>query len=82
VPFIYGERGVKAGFTQGESRDDLKLSLAHLVERGADAVILGCTEMPLLIAPSVSMSVAGRGIVVLGPTDILAKRCVALARGA
>jgi len=49
---------VKAGFTQGECRDDLKLSLAHLVERGADAVILGCTEMPLLIAPSVSMSVA------------------------
>lgn len=79
---IYGERGVKAGFTSGECRDDLQRALEHLVEHGAEALILGCTELPLLISPSRGMDIGGRDIVVLDPTDILARRCVALARTA
>jgi aspartate racemase len=78
---IYGEHGVKAGFTEGACRDALMQALAHLVERGAEAVILGCTELPLLLAPSPALSVAGRTIALLDPTEILARRCVALARG-
>ena len=31
---IYGEKGVKAGYTEGECRDDLLLALTDLVERG------------------------------------------------
>ncbi|HEY4069915.1 MAG TPA: amino acid racemase [Burkholderiaceae bacterium] len=77
---IYGEHGVKAGFTDGVCVDELLQALAHLVERGAQAVILGCTELPLLLAPSPAFTVAGRTIALLDPTEILARRCVALAR--
>lgn len=75
---IYGEKGVKAGYTEGECRDDLLLALTDLVERGAQAVILGCTELPLLLAQSPAYPIAGRHVVLLDPTDILAQRCVAL----
>ncbi|MEJ8856315.1 amino acid racemase [Variovorax robiniae] len=78
---IYGEKGVKAGYTEGECRDDLMLALAHLVERGAQAVILGCTELPLLLAQSAAFPVARTHVVLLDPTDILARKCVALAHG-
>jgi aspartate racemase len=77
---IYGERGVKAGFTEGECRDDLMRALVHLVERGAQAVILGCTELPLLLAQSDHFAVAGTHIVLLDPTDLLARKCIALAQ--
>jgi aspartate racemase len=78
---IYGEHGVKAGFTEGACRDELMQALAHLVELGAQAVILGCTELPLLLAPSPALTIAGRTIALLDPTEILARRCVALAQG-
>ena len=77
---IYGEAGVKAGFTTGSCADDLLAALAHVVERGAEAVILGCTELPLLLQATDSYAVGGRSIVVLDPTEILARRCVALAQ--
>ena len=79
---IYGEKGVKAGGTDGACREDLLAALAHLVERGAQAVILGCTELPLLLASSPAFPVAGRHVVLLDPTDILARSCVVLGRGA
>ncbi|RYF29607.1 MAG: aspartate/glutamate racemase family protein, partial [Comamonadaceae bacterium] len=77
---IYGERGVKAGFTGGACRDELMAALAHLVQRGAEAVILGCTELPLLLAQSERFAVAGTHIVLLDPTDLLARKCIALSR--
>lgn len=77
---IYGERGVKAGYLDGSCRDDVMLALAHLVDAGASAVILGCTELPLLLRESASFAVGGRRVVLLDPTAILARRCVALAR--
>ena len=43
---IYGDNGVKAGFTEGPCREYLMAALAHLVDRGAGVVILGCTELP------------------------------------
>ncbi|WP_341211453.1 amino acid racemase [uncultured Limimaricola sp.] len=76
---IYGSHGVKAGFTTGRCRDDLLAAIQHISDKGAEAVILGCTELPL-IAPSGSASV---GLpILLDPTDILARKCVALAKGA
>lgn len=65
---IYGDRGVKAGFTDGECKRDLLAALDHLTKRGAQAVILGCTELPLVLGASAA---------ILDPTDILAKKCVA-----
>lgn len=75
---IYGDAGVKAGFTTGRCRDDLLRAILHLRDKGAEVAILGCTELPL-IAPT------GRDRdelpPLLDPTDILAHRCVALAQG-
>lgn len=77
---IYGPRGVKAGFTEGECLDDLLCAMASLVERGAEVIVLGCTELPLLVDRSDAFPVAGRSVPVLDPTDILAKACVGLGR--
>ncbi len=45
---IYGRGGIKAGKKQ-YPRKLLNKAVAGLVERGADAIILGCTELPLAI---------------------------------
>jgi len=73
---IYGERGVKAGYVEGKCRDDLMQALAHLVEAGASVVILGCTELPLLLQEDTAFPLGDRCIVLLDPTAILARRCV------
>lgn len=39
------------GIVKDESRDAYKRIINHLVERGAQGIILGCTEIMLLIAP-------------------------------
>ncbi|MDR0439515.1 MAG: amino acid racemase [Candidatus Accumulibacter sp.] len=75
---IYGPKGVKAGFTAGECTDDLLAALTSLVRRGADAIILGCTELPLLLAQNDAFPVDGGTVPVLDPTDILARKCVSL----
>lgn len=71
---IYGETGVKAGHTEGRCREQLYAAGQHLSERGADVLILGCTELPL-IAPETSSGLPP----MLDPTDILARKCVSLA---
>jgi len=46
---IFGRRGIKAGFTEGRPRR-LVLEIARrLVRRGAEAIIAGCTEIPLVL---------------------------------
>ena len=77
---IYGERGVKAGYLDGECREDLMRALTHLVDAGATVVILGCTELPLLLREDAAFSIGGREVALLDPTAILARCCVALAR--
>lgn len=74
---IYGELGVKAGITDGQCRDDLRAAIGHLGDKGAEVVILGCTELPL-IAPEAGTR---DGLpVLLDPTGILARKCVSLAQ--
>ncbi len=50
-PAIYdGEYGIKAlGRATERARRDLLLAIDHLREKGAQAVILGCTELPLAL---------------------------------
>ncbi|MDO9598552.1 MAG: amino acid racemase [Azoarcus sp.] len=73
---IYGSEGVKAGFVAGTCAEHLAAAIAHLTENGAQAIILGCTELPLIrIEAAVQQAV-----VLLDPTAILAARCVGLAR--
>lgn len=76
---IYGSRGVKAGYTAGRCKESLLAALAHLARRGATVVILGCTELPLVLPEHPAFDVAGKTVVLLDPTAILARRCVALA---
>ena len=77
---IYGPRGVKAGFTEGVCVEELLLALTSLVLRGAEVIILGCTELPLLLEQNEKFPVAGKTVVVLDPTEILARKCVRLSR--
>lgn len=79
---IYGEAGVKAGHVDGRCQDELGEALAHLAARGATLVILGCTELPLLLSErdDHEVGVGGKRIAVLDPTSILARRCVSLAQ--
>ncbi len=76
---IYGAEGVKAGFVNDQVRAKLLRAIVHLVASGADVIVLGCTELPLLIAQDEKFDVAGRRVPVLDPTEILALKCVALA---
>lgn len=46
---IYGERGVKAGYETGLAKDLLLGVGSALMARGAQALILGCTEIPLAV---------------------------------
>ena len=66
---------IKAGY-QGErvARDMAQLAEA-LVARGADAVVAGCTEIPLVLKQ------AALDVPLISSTDVLAAETVALARG-
>jgi aspartate racemase len=77
---IFGSRGVKAGYTEGECRDDLLAAVRHLTECGAQVVILGCTELPLILQQDERFAIADRSIALLDPTMLLAAACVRHAR--
>jgi aspartate racemase len=66
---------IKAG-DKGEDVSNAMLDLANaLVERGAQAIIAGCTEIPLVLDDE-SLAVP-----LISSTDMLAQKTVALARG-
>ena len=46
---IYSDWGVKAGHTTGLARERLVAAGRLLVDRGADLVIAGCTEIPVVV---------------------------------
>ena len=46
---IYGKKGIKAGSIEGPPRTILLEIAAGLVSRGAQAVLAGCTEVPLVL---------------------------------
>jgi aspartate racemase len=46
---IYGKRGIKAGFTTGRARRLIQDIARDLVRRGAEAIMAGCTEVPLVL---------------------------------
>ncbi|WP_225930190.1 cysteate racemase [Pseudomonas botevensis] len=76
---IYGERGIKAGFTEGICKDQLLIAAEHLCELGADVLILGCTELPLVLRHSEAFEINGHCVALVDPTTQLAKVCVQLA---
>jgi aspartate racemase len=48
---IFGKKGIKAGFTTGLPKKTTVEVARHLIRRGAQAVIAGCTEVPLVLEP-------------------------------
>ena len=61
---------VKAGQTDPDARAAMAALAAGLVARGAEAVIAGCTEVPLLLsAPDVDVPLADSA-------EVLARACV------
>jgi len=48
---IFGKNGIKAGCTTGEPRKTIIAIARLLIRRGAEAVIAGCTEIPLVLEP-------------------------------
>jgi aspartate racemase len=73
---IYGECGVKAGFTTGQCVAELQAAAADLCAQGATVLILGCTELPLLLPCAEYVDGQGHRAALVDPTDILARRCV------
>ena len=67
--------GVKGG-DSGESAFAGMAAIARaMIDRGATAIIAGCTEIPLILDP------ARLAVPVILSTDVLAKATVAIARG-
>ena len=75
---IYGPRGIKAGFTSGQCVDGLHDVIDELVSRGVRVIILGCTELPLLLDRPELLTRGGQRVTLVDPTEILAIRCVSL----
>ncbi len=65
---------IKLGRRGADVAEDMQALAAALEQRGADAIILGCTEIPLVLSEE------DAGVPLLSSTDILARHTVALAK--
>ena len=68
---IVGAQGVKAGYTSGVARQLAEEAARRLVERGAEALVLGCTELPLVLLGA-ETRLAGRTVALVDPTRAVA----------
>ena len=79
---IYGSQGVKAGFVEGVCQDDIRAAVEDVAGQGVDVVILGCTELPVLLPQATIVCQGGRVVTLVDPTGILASRCASIASAA
>ena len=77
---IYGKHGVKAGFTSGQCHEDIVAAVEGLMREGIEVIILGCTELPLLLPAGEFIGASGARVQLVDPTEVLAKQCVAYAK--
>lgn len=77
---VYGPQGIKAGYHSGACIDELSRVIENLALRGARVVILGCSELPLVLSPGEGRSACGLPVTFIDPAEILAIHCVARAR--
>jgi len=66
---------VKAGDLGAQVRDAMHESARNLLDRGAEVIVAGCSEVPLLVSGD------SLGAPFLDATEVLAQRTVAYARG-
>jgi len=76
---IYGKHGVKAGFSTGQCQEDIAAAVEGLIAQGVEVVVLGCTELPLLLTGSEFVGNSGARVKLVDPTDVLARQCIAYA---
>ncbi|TDA43308.1 aspartate/glutamate racemase family protein [Burkholderia pyrrocinia] len=76
---IYGKHGVKAGFTTGQCEEDIGAAVDALIAEGVDVIVLGCTELPILLPGGEYTARNGARATLIDPTEVLARRCVAYA---
>ena len=67
---IFGARGIKAGFISGSSKEHIIRAAEKLIAKGAEAIIAGCTELPLVLR-SEDISVP-----LIEPMEILARKSI------
>jgi aspartate racemase len=71
---------VKRGGAEGSLRSALRHACERLVEGGAEALIAGCTEIPLLLREG-EVVAAGGVVPLVSSTDELVARTLAVAQG-
>ncbi|WP_175774919.1 amino acid racemase [Burkholderia anthina] len=79
---IYGKHGVKAGFTTGQCEEDIGAAIDALIADGVSVIVLGCTELPLLLPGGEYVTSNGNRATLIDPTDVLARTCIAHATAA
>ncbi len=67
---IFGEKGIKAGFTLGSPKEIILQTARTLIEKGAEAIISGCTEVPLVLKEK------DIPVPLIDPLRILAEVCI------
>ncbi|MFQ5721874.1 MAG: aspartate/glutamate racemase family protein [Candidatus Aminicenantales bacterium] len=67
---IFGKRGIKAGFTSGGPRRDIIDICQKLIKREAEAIIAGCTEVPLVVKAK------DLAVPLIEPLKITAEACI------
>ena len=73
---IYGPNGVKAGDLTGSARDDLGRIAANLVARGAQCLLLACTELPLVASETDAIW----GVMAVDPATVVARAVIEMVR--
>jgi aspartate racemase len=66
---------IKGGDTGPQAKAEMRSLAQRLIAEGAEAVIAGCTEVPLVLGP------ADLKAEFIDPGDLLARRCVAVCLG-
>ncbi|MBS5492936.1 MAG: aspartate/glutamate racemase family protein [Sutterella wadsworthensis] len=78
---IYGPVGAKAGFTTGQCRDDLVSAAEYLVKTyDCNCLILGCTELPLILDECDDFPCGGKTVSLIDPTSALARKVARVAQ--
>ena len=77
---IYGRQGVKAGFTSGQCREDIVAAVEGLVAADIEVIVLGCTELPILLPAGEFFGGDGKRVRLIDPTEVLARQCIAYAK--
>ena len=72
---IYGARGIKAEYTRGKPREILFSSAQALITQGAEVIVIGCTEISLVL------NQGDLPVPLIDPLQILARVVVEKARG-